>query len=71
MPDEIGYNKASIHTDERNKSYIRKGTVALMNPSNDRIRGDLKETITVLKSTLASTSISIKRQGVFGEDAGN
>ena len=41
VSDEIGYSKASIYT--WRKKYIQKGAVALMNPSNERARGNLTE----------------------------
>ncbi|HQD38535.1 MAG TPA: helix-turn-helix domain-containing protein [Candidatus Avimonas sp.] len=41
VSDEIGYSKASIYT--WRKKYIQKGTVALMNPPNERLRGKLTE----------------------------
>lgn len=57
VSDEIGYSTASIYN--WRKKYIKKGTVALMNPPNERPRGRLTE-----GSTSSNDEISILKEQV-------
>lgn len=58
VSDEIGYSRASIYTWRR--KYIQKGTVALMNPSNDRPRGKLIEGSTSATDEIAALKAQVQ-----------
>lgn len=58
VSDEIGYSKASIYT--WRKKYIQKGTVALMNPPNERLRGKLTEGSTFSDDEIAALKAQVQ-----------